>query len=208
MRIGFVSAMIIIAGMLGGCSIFGEEAAPEPEFNVVIAEPPFELRDYPALVLAKTSMSDGSSPAFRRLFDYISGENGGKRKIAMTAPVIRNNAGTEIAMAAPVIRARRKLADIDKDMAFILTPEFSVDSAPKPTNPAIHIVEMPARRVAVIKFSGLASDDDIAAETESLHRWIDAAGLEETGPPEMAQYNPPWTIPSLRRNEVLMPIRY
>lgn len=205
MRIGLVGAMIAIAGVLGGCSMFGATAAPEPEFKVVSAEAAFEVRDYPALVIAKTSMADGSRPAFRRLFAYISGENGGKREIAMTAPVIRNASGTEIAMTAPVIRAEGD--DATTEMAFILTPEFSVDTAPAPSNPGVQIAEIPARRVAVIMFSGLAGDAAIAEETEKLKRWIEASGLEQIGPAEVAQYNPPWTIPALRRNEILAPIR-
>ena len=160
-------------------------------------------RGDPGLVLAESHMTGGSRPAFRRMLDYISGENGGKREIAMTAPVIRDDAGAEISMTAPVIRADRGAA-----MAFILTPEFSVDTAPKPTNPAVEIAELQARRVAVVTFSGLAGDEDVAAETEKLRRWIDASGFRENGPAALAQYNPPWTIPALRRNEILIPIRH
>ena len=77
---------------LAACSVFGSEAAPEPGYTVVIAEEPFEVRDYGELVVVKTPMSDGSSAAFRHLFNYISGENKGARKIPMTAPVLSTDA--------------------------------------------------------------------------------------------------------------------
>ena len=73
---------------IAACSVFGSEAAPEPGYTVVITEEPFMVRDYGELVVVKTSMSNGSNAAFRRLFNYISGENSGARKIPMTAPVL------------------------------------------------------------------------------------------------------------------------
>src|SRR6056297_2896163 len=108
------------AGLLGvaACSVFGGAAAPEPEYSVVLAEPPLELRDYCELVVAKTPMKDGSGAAFGRLFDYISGENSGARDIAMTAPVLDTEGagGAEIEMTAPVLQGREG----SRAMVFVL----------------------------------------------------------------------------------------
>ncbi|WP_156178283.1 heme-binding protein [Puniceibacterium sp. IMCC21224] len=82
------------------CSVFGSAAAPEPEYRVTLSDPPFEVRGYGELVVAKTPMGEGSRAAFGRLFDYISGTNTGGRDIAMTAPVLNtdNSNGSKIAM--------------------------------------------------------------------------------------------------------------
>ena len=195
-------AIVAAASLIGGCSMFGGKAAPEPEFEIVAVDTPFEVRDYPELTLARTDMRDGSNPAFRRLFDYISGANAGEQRIDMTAPVLRIDDGRKIAMTAPVLRAEGGAS-----MAFVLTPEFSASSAPMPADPAVEISALPARRVAVVTFNGLAGDEAIAEETKRLLSWTADRGLEAVGPAEVAQYNPPWTIPALRRNEIVLPIR-
>ena len=195
-----IAAALIGATLIGACSVVGGKAAPEPAFQVVTAAEPFEVREYPSLVLIKTSMDDGSNDAFGRLFDYISGNNGGDRKIAMTAPVLQSDKGLQISMTAPVLRSD------DRQMAFILTEEFTAETAPLPNDPLVQLDVVPARKVAVISFSGRSNDSLYAEYLQKLWDWIATQGLTPTGPPELAQYNPPWTIPALRRNEVLIPI--
>ena len=198
------AAIVSTALVVTACSAFGGKAAPEPEFTTISKEAPFELRSYPKLVVVKTAMNDGTRGGFGRLFDYISGANGGKRKIAMTAPVLETEKGTEIAMTAPVLRNQ---AGAGQEMAFILPKEFTAETAPVPTDPAVKLDVIAPRSVAVISFSGVARDDDVAEARRKLEAWIAAKGLTATGPAELAQYNPPWTIPAMRRNEVLIPIK-
>ncbi|MEM6662547.1 MAG: heme-binding protein [Pseudomonadota bacterium] len=201
-RIAFAAALFG-ALTLGGCSVIGGEAAPEPGFETVMADAPFEIRSYPPLILAKTAMDDTSNSAFRRLFRYISGANGGEREIAMTAPVLVRSPdadGDKIAMTAPVLRTG------DGEMAFILPKEFTADTAPLPTDPSVELDIIPERKVAVIRFNGRADDALFAEHRAKLNDWMQAKGLVAVGPPEQAQYNPPWTIPAMRRNEVLVPI--
>lgn len=198
-----VAAGVATAAVLSACSVVGGKAAPEPAYVIVSKSSPFEVRDYPELILAKTTMVDGENDGFRRLFRYISGANRGSREVAMTAPVLEKD-GTEIAMTAPVLTEGE--AGAKTEMAFILPDEFTAETAPVPTDPAVRLDVTPARRVAVISFNGRASDDDFAVKTRELEEWIEKRGLTATGRAEFAQYNPPWTIPSMRRNEVLIPI--
>ena len=191
--------------VLSACSVFGGPAAPEPSYTVVRSAPPFEVRDYPALAVVATPMDAGQGSAFGRLFDYISGENAGATKIEMTAPVLQSaEEGTEIAMTAPVLRAFG--ADGQREMVFVLTDEFTAETAPRPTDPLVRVAEIPARRVATIRFSGFFRDAAIAENTRLLQAWMADQALAPIGPPESAGYNPPWTLPPFRRNEVLIPI--
>ena len=190
---------------LGACSAFGGKAAPEPAYEVVRADGEFEIRDYPALAIAATPMADGQRAAFGRLFGYISGENKGTTEIAMTAPVLQSaEAGTGIAMTAPVLQSFGAVGE--REMVFVLTDEYTAATAPEPADPNVRIAEIPPRRVAVYRFSGSFSDDAIADATETLQQWISDQSLSPVGLPESAGYNPPWTLPPFRRNEVLIPI--
>jgi hypothetical protein len=193
------------AGLLSitACSIFGSAAAPEPDYNVVLAEPPFELRDYGELVVVKTAMTDGSRAAFGRLFNYISGANTGARDIAMTAPVLNTDFadGDKIAMTAPVLQGR----DSVREMVFVLPDAMTLETAPVPTDPGVSLDTIPPRRVAVVRYSG-SMDKGAPAEEARLRDWIERKDLTPTGPTEVAGYNPPWTLPPYRRNEVLIPV--
>lgn len=199
------NAMVAIAGLLAtsACSVVGSAAAPEPDYTVVRAQDPFEVRDYGELAVVKTTMADGSRAAFGRLFDYISGQNQGAREIAMTAPVLNTGPaeGTEIAMTAPVLQSREG----DREMVFVLTDEFTPQTAPLPSDPMVTLGAIAARRVAVVRYAG-SMNKRAPAEEARLRAWIEDQGLQPTRPAEVAGYNPPWTLPAYRRNEVLIPI--
>ncbi|MEM7547544.1 MAG: heme-binding protein [Pseudomonadota bacterium] len=188
---------------IAACSVVGSEAAPEPDYTVVRAEEAFEIRDYGTLVVVKTPMADGTRAAFGRLFDYISGENGGAREIAMTAPVLNADAadGAEIAMTAPVLQG----GGDGREMIFILPADLTLATAPLPSDPMVSLGEIEPRRVAVVRYSG-SMDDNADAEEARLREWMAENGLAPIGPAEVAGYNPPWTLPAYRRNEVLIPI--
>ncbi len=188
---------------LAACSVFGSEAASEPKYTVVLKEKSFEIRDYGELVVVKTTMADGSRAAFGRLFDYISGQNEGARKIAMTAPVLNTDAadGTKIAMTAPVLQSRAG----SREMVFVLTDAFTPETAPLPSDPKVSLDTIGPRRVAVVGYSG-SMDKRASTEEARLRDWLGSKGLQPKGPAEVAGYNPPWTLPAYRRNEVLIPI--
>ena len=197
-----------------GCSVFGGASVEEAPYELVNKDEQFEVRDYAAVVVAQTevaaSFDKAGNTAFRRLFNYISGENEGSEKIAMTAPVIAENdesgssdSGEKIAMTAPV--SYQKEGDMWR-YRFVLPRTFTMENAPRPTNPDVSLFETEPRRVATIRYAWLATDKARAKNAQSLMNWIESQGLVAQSEPRWAGYNPPWTLPPFRRNEVLVDV--
>lgn len=206
-----IRAAILATGLAltAGCSVFGGKAAEEPAYAVVRAEAPFEIRDYPPIAVAQTVVQAENRRAatregFGRLFDYISGANAGSTEIDMTAPVIQSEsapAGEMIAMTAPVLQS----GDADGLVtAFVLPDGMTATTAPQPTDPQVSLATLPGRRAAVIRFSGSFGAEGIAENRDRLAAWLDTEGIAHKGDWQAAGYNPPWTVPALRRNEVLV----
>lgn len=199
-------ASLLAATVVAGCSVFGGQAAPEPEYEVMFSEPPFEIRAYPPMVVASTIAQGGYDSAistgFGRLFDYISGNNEGRREIAMTAPVVTEP--EKIAMTAPVLT---EPAGAERwQIAFVLPEDFTLDTAPRPSDPSVTLSEIPARRVAVVGFSWWFSEDNIEEARTRLAKWLDSRSETASGTWQAAGYNPPWTLPWLKRNEIMVAV--
>jgi hypothetical protein len=197
-------ALLLGLTQLGGCAV----ATEEPTFTVTRTEGDFEVRDYPALVVAEASVAGdrkvAASNGFRLLAGYIFGGNTAKTKIAMTAPVIQAAPGGEkIAMTAPVLQSG---GDGNWVIRFIMPRGSTLETMPQPNDPKVHLHTVPPVRMAVVRFSGLARQDMIAAKTDELWRFIQTQHLNATGTPSLAQYDPPWTLWFLRRNELMIPI--
>ena len=215
---GVLTAMAVAA-----CSVVGGKAAEEPAFRVVIEDGDFQVRDYDAYAVAEVVVPrdfDGTSRVgFRWLVRYISGANEGKRKIEMTAPVEFQPRGEKIAMTAPVLLSPggdsgeadggRLAGDGIRNwsMAFVLPEGYTKETAPTPTNPMVKIRDVAPRRSASVRFGGLLRDRNAEEHRRKLAAWLDDRGLEHEGDWRVAGYNPPWTIPQLRRNEVLVSLR-
>jgi hypothetical protein len=152
-------------------------------------------------------MDSGRKSAFSKLFGYISGKNTASSKISMTAPVLLDNAvknaGVEIPMTAPVFMED---ASDQAKMSFVLPATYTLDSAPTPQDPNVKLDQIKDYTVAAIIFSGLLSADNIAKQRTMLEAWIQGNGYKITGAYKAAGYDPPFTIPALRRNEVLIPV--
>ena len=126
----------------------------------------------------------------------------------MTAPVTmqpnnkkRDGESQKIAMTAPVSMQQ---TDGKWRVQFTMPSQYTMQTLPKPNNPDIEIIEVRAQTYGVIKFSGLAGSKKVAAKTEKLQSWMQSQNLKVTGVPELARYNPPWTLPFMRRNEVMI----
>jgi hypothetical protein len=175
---------------------------PEPPFTSVVRDGNFEVRDYGVQVVAEvTTAGNGNEAAnrgFRPLAGYIFGGNQPRAKIAMTAPVTRQS-GTQIAMTAPVTR---QSAGETWKVRFIMPEGSRLQNMPTPSDPNVRLLEEPARRFAVIRFSGLTNDAVFARKTSDLTTWMQARRLTGISEPVLAQYDPPWTLPFMRRNEV------
>lgn len=208
-----ISTLLLLTSTLimsSSCSVFGVESVEEAPYQSVLKEAPFEIRDYASFVVAQTSIqasrNEAGNKAFRILFDYISGNNESNSKISMTAPVIAKaeaNSSEKIAMTAPVLAQQAGEAWV---YSFVLPNKYSIDNAPSPLNPKVTLVETEPRRVATIRYSGRDNEQSRARNTEALMKWIEAEGLVQQSTPRWAGYNPPWTLPSQRRNEVLIDI--
>ncbi|MEC5185504.1 hypothetical protein RCH12_002981 [Cryobacterium sp. MP_3.1] len=171
----------------------------------------FEVRRCPGHVLAEIVVGgpfdEAGNRAFRSLFAYISGENVSRTKVAMTAPVVQDAAGSRIAMTAPVVQqpvANEDAADGDYRVAFVLPASLTIDSAPRPTNPEVHLRAVPEALVAVIRYRGRWTQDSYTRHLDELRQAISAAGLTPVGQPRFARYDPPFKPAFLRRNEVLI----
>jgi hypothetical protein len=182
-------------------------AVEEAKFKVVEHDGRFEIRDYAPQILAETivedNMEDAGNAAFRRLFKYISGENSLTNKIAMTAPVGQERTSEKIAMTAPV--SQQAVGD-RWAVSFMMPQSYTMQTIPRPTNAQIRLREVPARRVAAVRYSGFWSEKRYTRYLEQLQAWIKQKGVTPAGDPIWARYNPPFMPWFMRRNEVLIPL--
>lgn len=186
-------------------------ATEEPKFTILEKEPPFEVRAYAPMIVAEVQVEgdlDGaSSQGFKLIAAYIFGQNQVSEKIAMTAPVtvedqVPKNA--KIAMTAPVgIESSAGKWTV----SFVMPAEYTMDTIPKPINSQVQLRQIPALKKAVISFSGFYNAQKIAEKTLELEQWMKARNLQSNGSPNFARYNPPWTLPFMRRNEVMITLR-
>lgn len=160
-----------------------------------------ELRRYPRTVTVETTAGDERT-AFFRLFRYISGANDASEELAMTAPVATT--GAKIPMTAPV---ETTTEEGDVRMAFYLPDEYDYDSAPRPTDPSVSVVEQSGRTMAVLSFSGYATDRRTRQKEQALLSTLADSEVEVLGDPVLMQYDDPWTPPFMRTNEVAVEVR-
>ena len=199
----------IVLGAMLGATLFGTDAmaVEEPAFRSVLHEGAFEVRDYPALMVAEVTVSgdqkEAASKGFRLLAGYIFGGNKRRQSIAMTAPVAQAPTSEKIAMTAPVTQIQSAGEWV---VRFTMPSAYSMDTLPEPNDPKVHLRALPPARFAVLQFSGLARKDDVAAKTAELEKLARTHHLRAIGPASLAQYDPPWTLWFMRRNELMIPI--
>lgn len=193
--------------------LFGEPAmaTEEPAFTVSMKEGAFEVRSYPALVAAQVNVTgtrdEASSAGFKLLAGYIFGGNTRRQSIAMTAPVVQAQSGSEkIAMTAPVIQSPMPGQSGAWTVRFIMPAAYTLDTLPTPNDAKVQLMLLPPARFAAVTFSGLARENDVALRTAELNVYIKSQALQAVGPPALARYNPPWTPWFMRRNEVLVAV--
>jgi len=200
MRIILAAAVIVIGAM-------DAMAIEEAVYNVVKKDDKFEVRDYAPHILAETiveeDFEEAGSKAFSRLFGYISGDNRSRDKLAMTAPVSQEPMGEKIKMTAPVgqQRVRERWA-----VSFMMPASYTLETLPVPEDPKVTLRQVPARRMAAVRYSGFWSEKNYLRYKMELDSWIHERGLTIVGDPIWARYNPPFTPWFLRRNEILIPV--
>jgi hypothetical protein len=166
-------------------------AIEEPSWTLVAQLDNVEIRQYAPVIQARTLIDSNSesSGGFRTLADYIFGGNAEEQSIAMTAPV------------------EETLSDDAAYMAFTMPSEYGLDDLPAPTDGLVTLHEVSSRTMAVVSFSGWARDSVVAKQTRILLETIDAYGWVAVNTPSLNQYNPPWTPPWNRRNEVMVQVQ-
>ncbi|NTU92861.1 MAG: heme-binding protein [Chlorobiaceae bacterium] len=199
------TVMLMLTSLLfAGCSVLGKRSAAEPPYEVLKKDGVFEVRRYGPMVIAETNLDEedygaASGKGFTRLAGYIFGKNRSKSSISMTAPVLQERHNEKISMTAPVLQQRQKSG---WTMAFVLPEGYTLESAPEPLDPAVKLSEVPPASVAVISFSGLHSSGNLEKFSRQLRAWLEKQGYRAISEPKLAAYDPPWTLPFLRRNEV------
>ena len=183
----------------------------EPKYSVISEQGNIQIREYVPIIVAETKVSgerkEAINQGFRIIADYIFGNNSPNQKIAMTAPVIQEadiSEGNEIAMTAPVTQ------QADKNqwkVRFVMPEEYTLSTLPKPNNSKIKLIQINSQRYAVIKFSGTSSDENLGEHKDKLLQYIKQNRLQAIGEPVFAFYNPPWTLPFLKRNEIMIEIK-
>ena len=175
----------------------------------------FELRRYPAYVVAEIEVNAtfdrAGNAAFRHLFNYISGSNNARQKLAMTAPVVQEAGPSQkLAMTAPVLQSgplpgSKESADFV--VAFVLPAGLTAEAAPVPANPQVKIRTIPGSLAAALRFSGNGSEAAFERRNKGLQAALVLAGLTAVGPPRFARFDPPFKPWFLRRNEVVQDVQ-
>ncbi len=190
-----LGGVVVALAVVAGCAT-SRKGYESPAYRVVLSAGAVEVRDYPALIVAQTSMvgAGGRSQngGFMNLFHYITGANEGRKKLPMTTPVL---------VAA---NADSSAADTNAFMAFIMPGKYALGDLPQPAGTNVTLRRVEATRYAVRRFSGARDTAAQARESEALVRWMAARGYAPLDAPLYAFYDPPWTPGFLRRNEVLL----
>jgi SOUL heme-binding protein len=191
--LGLVRAVAgqIVAG--AGAVVGYRNGTQEPNHSVEKLTRTVEIRRYDARIAAQTTVSAGEFAArnagFRRLARYIFGANQLDEKIAMTAPV-----------------SQEAVDDRKWVIRFFMPADKSRETLPEPDDSEVKLIDLPPQTLAVRRFSGSISARAVAAQTAELMNTLRDIGFEAVDTPEAWFYDPPWTVPVLRRNEIAVPV--
>jgi hypothetical protein len=182
-------------------------AIEEAPYTVIARDGKFELRQYAPHIVAQTlvegEFESVGDEGFRRLFDYISGNNRKKQSIAMTAPVSQETVSEKIPMTAPVNQER---VGNKWRVTFVMPAGYTMETLPNPLDPTVELREVSGRLIAAIRYSGTWSRKRYQQKEARLIAWIGTRDLKPVGQPIFARYNSPFRPWFLRRNEVLIPV--
>jgi effector-binding domain-containing protein len=201
------SILIILATAVIIIGAMDAMAIEEAKYKVVKKDNEFEIRDYTPHILAETivegDFEEAGNKAFNRLFRYISGVNRSRDKVKMTIPVAQEPIGEKIEMTAPVGQQRFQERWA---VSFMMPASYTLETLPEPEDPKVTLRQVPARRIAAVRYSGFWNEKSYLRYKLELESWIRERGLTVVGDPIWARYNPPFTPWFLRRNEILIPV--
>lgn len=199
------------AALLAGLLVAGESAMSleQPDYEVLHTDGDIEYRQYDSYLVSETIVENvgdyqaAGNEGFRRLFRYITGSNRSSAKIAMTKPVAQVPTSEKIAMTVPVQQTGNSEG---WRIAFMLPAEYTLDSAPVPTDPRVRVREVPGRLMAVLRYSGRWTERNFSKKQAALLDGVLDQSLNPVGDIQTALYDPPYMPPFLRRNEVMIEV--
>lgn len=176
-----------------GLSACASAPVEEPAYALSLSDGAFEVRSYAPTIVAETTVRGDAFGSrfegFGPLADYIFAKERDGEKIAMTAPVTQHATKAD-----------------EWTIGFTMPAGYSMETLPPPASADVKLTEQPAQTMAVFKFTGVASERDMADAQRALMQKVADAGLTSQGEPVFAFYDPPWTLPFMRRNEVMVEI--
>ena len=195
-------------------------AIEEPAFKIILKTEGFEVRQYAPMLVAETlengDMDEASNRGFRKIAAYIFGDNranptGTSAKIAMTAPVTLEPLSEKIAMTAPVtLSATQQGADMASAnkwrVHFVMPAKYTLNNIPLPNNTEVKLREIPGKLFAVHSYTGFNSVSRVQTKSDELLAWLQSKTFKPLGSVQLSRYDPPWTLPMFRRNEVMVEI--
>ncbi|MCU0843715.1 MAG: heme-binding protein, partial [Spirochaetes bacterium] len=193
------------------CSVFGIRSEETPKYEILVSEGNKEIRSYSGYIVAKTTVKgdfrDAQGEAFRILAGYIFGGNEKKQKISMTAPVMQEKSPTSenLSMTAPVVQSPTEGGWV---MTFMMPSGYKLADLPTPKDKRVEFEEVNPKIYGVIRYSGLGRQSTNEEMANELQAWLKTNGqYEVVAGPSYAGYDPPWTIPFFRRNEMMYELR-
>ena len=212
MRLNTHTLLALLVGFLGMESAMATE---EPKYEVLTSQNPFELRHYAPTLIAQTivegDMDAASNKGFRLIADFIFGNNlaaGSEQaaKIAMTAPVTVEPQSSKIAMTAPVTIEPQSGSAQQWRVHFVMPSQYTLATIPKPKNSAVTLHELPSKYFVVHRYSGFNTEARVQEKTNEALAWAKQQSLKVVGTPQLSRYDPPWTLPMFRRNEIMVEV--
>lgn len=188
-----VGSLVVLVIIVLVVTSFSNKGIETPEYTVLKKYGDVEIRKYPNMVVAKTSLSNNSfenagSNGFRTIANYIFGGNEENQKIAMTAPVVMSMGDSA-------------------SMYFVMPKQYSKDQLPKPANNNVAIMEESAKVLAVLRYGGFSSDNDIKKYCKTLEEELTKQNISTKGSYMYMGYNAPWDVVN-RRNEVAIEVNW
>jgi hypothetical protein len=189
-----MKATTLVATLLVSVALGGQAMAYETrDYDVIESDGDFEVREYGSIIVAETTVAGEfdqvGSEAFRILFAYISGENETGDSVAMTTPVTQ------------------EASQGSYRVTFMMPSTYTLETLPEPGDERVLLREEPANRFASVRYSGFWSQGRYDKNLQELRRWINERGMEATGEPVWARYDPPFMPWFLRTNEILIPVK-
>ncbi len=204
-----LAILIVVCLFVGGNTAMALE---EPEFDVVYETEGYEIRRYAPYIVAEVDVvaddaKSAGNQAFRILAGYIFGDNRTSTKMAMTAPVESSASADSVKMkmTAPVESSG---SGGTYTYAFVMERKYTLETLPEPLDSRIRIEQRPARFVAALRYSGRWSESNEREYTARLQTALDNDGVASAGPMTLARYNSPFSLPFMRRNEILVEVRW